>query len=193
MHNLLALLAPQSSALDFRQRVSPKEAAFVFLLGLLLALLRFAALYGIAIHPDEAYYWTWSRRLDWAYYDLNLGIAFYIRLFTSLLGENYLALKLAAIFPFPFSLFPFPFSLFPFPFSLFPFPFSLFPFPFSLFPFPFSLFPFPFSLFPFPFSLFPFPFSLFPFPFSLFPFPFSLFPFPFSLLRFAALSLLYEL
>ena len=102
MNNLLSLLPPPSSALIFLQKVSRKEVFYVFLLGLVLAILRFFALYGIAIHPDEAYYWTWSRRLDWAYYDLGPGIALYIRLFTSFLGENYLSLKLAALFPFPF-------------------------------------------------------------------------------------------
>ena len=106
MSQLLALLFPQSSFADFEKQLGrrqiAREAAFAFLLGVFFAFLRFAVFYGIGIHPDEAYYWTWSRRLDWAYYDFNLGIAFYIRLFTSLFGESYLALKLAAIFPFPF-------------------------------------------------------------------------------------------
>lgn len=37
---------------------------------------------------DEAYYWVWSRELDWGYYDQPPGIAFFIRLGTELLpGE----------------------------------------------------------------------------------------------------------
>lgn len=50
----------------------------------------------VPLHPDEAYYWTWSRDLAPSYYDQGPGIAFYIRLFTQLLGDTHLALKLAA-------------------------------------------------------------------------------------------------
>lgn len=50
----------------------------------------------LPLHPDEAYYWTWSRALALSYYDQGPGIAFFIRLFTAILGDTHLALKLAA-------------------------------------------------------------------------------------------------
>jgi hypothetical protein len=33
----------------------------------------------LQLHPDEAYYWLWSRRLDWGYYDHSPLIAYLIR------------------------------------------------------------------------------------------------------------------
>jgi uncharacterized membrane protein len=51
----------------------------------------------LPLHPDEAYYWDWSRHLDWSYYDQGPGVAFYIRIFTSVLGNTIPALKLAAL------------------------------------------------------------------------------------------------
>ena len=51
---------------------------------------------GMDIHPDEAYYWTWSRMLDWSFNDQGPGIAFYIALFTTPFGDTIFALKLGA-------------------------------------------------------------------------------------------------
>ncbi|MEQ9366691.1 MAG: glycosyltransferase family 39 protein [Leptospirales bacterium] len=51
----------------------------------------------IPLVADEAYYWEWSRRLDFSYYDQGPGVAFYIRAFTALLGDTHFALKVAAI------------------------------------------------------------------------------------------------
>jgi 4-amino-4-deoxy-L-arabinose transferase-like glycosyltransferase len=51
---------------------------------------------GFELHPDEAYYWMWSRHLDLSYYDQGPGIAYFIRLFTTLMGENLFALRTAA-------------------------------------------------------------------------------------------------
>lgn len=31
--------------------------------------LRYAFYYDLPLHPDEAYYWTWTQRLSWSYYD----------------------------------------------------------------------------------------------------------------------------
>lgn len=52
----------------------------------------------LEVHPDEAYYWEWSRHLDWGYYDQGPGVAYYIRIFTLLFGDTVLALKSAAVF-----------------------------------------------------------------------------------------------
>jgi len=51
---------------------------------------------GLDLHPDEAYYWMWSRFLDLSYYDQGPGVAFYIRPFTELAGNTLFALRLSA-------------------------------------------------------------------------------------------------
>ena len=63
-----------------------------------LSILRFLYSLQLDLHPDEAYYWAWSRILDWSYYDQGPGVAYYIRFFTFLFGDTHLALKLAANF-----------------------------------------------------------------------------------------------
>ncbi|MCB1307674.1 MAG: glycosyltransferase family 39 protein [Leptospiraceae bacterium] len=60
--------------------------------------LRLALALTQAIHPDEAYYWVWSTKPDWAYYDHAPGVAYYILFFTTLFGDTHFALKLAASF-----------------------------------------------------------------------------------------------
>ncbi len=45
---------------------------------------------------DEAYYWQWSRHLDWGYYDNTPLMAPVIRLFTLLLGTNELGVRAGA-------------------------------------------------------------------------------------------------
>ncbi|MDX1959818.1 MAG: glycosyltransferase family 39 protein [Leptospiraceae bacterium] len=51
----------------------------------------------LGLVPDEVYYWEWSRNIDFSFYDQGPGVALYIRLFTSILGNNLFSLKLAAI------------------------------------------------------------------------------------------------
>ncbi len=48
----------------------------------------FGALYNIwlPVHPDEAYYWDWSRHLSLSYYDGPPLMAYLIRISTFLLG-----------------------------------------------------------------------------------------------------------
>lgn len=53
----------------------------------LLTLLRLAFIGRFELSPDEAYYWTWSRHLDWAYFDQGPLIALVIRFFTELVGS----------------------------------------------------------------------------------------------------------
>ena len=50
--------------------------------------LRFVGLAQRPLLPDEAYYWLWSRHLDWAYYDHPAGIALLVRLSTALGGSS---------------------------------------------------------------------------------------------------------
>ena len=47
--------------------------------------------------PDECSYWTWSRRLDWSYFDNSGMVAYLIRLSTAVLGEQ---TPFSARFPF---------------------------------------------------------------------------------------------
>jgi 4-amino-4-deoxy-L-arabinose transferase-like glycosyltransferase len=57
----------------------------------LLALLTGFRLWYAAVHglvQDESYYWQWSRRLAPAYFDQGPGIAFLIRIGTSLFGDT---------------------------------------------------------------------------------------------------------
>ena len=55
---------------------------------LLTSLLRLTQLTRFELAPDEAYYWDWSRRLAWGYYDQGPMIAYVIRLTTTLFGTN---------------------------------------------------------------------------------------------------------
>lgn len=47
--------------------------------------------------PDETYYWEWSRRLDWGYYDQGPMIAWAIRASCSLLGDTEIGIRMTAV------------------------------------------------------------------------------------------------
>jgi 4-amino-4-deoxy-L-arabinose transferase-like glycosyltransferase len=51
----------------------------------------------LPLHPDEAYYWLWSRHLDLSYYDHPPLIAYLIRLFT-LFKTSECTVRLAGVF-----------------------------------------------------------------------------------------------
>src|SRR5207249_3014637 len=40
------------------------------------------------LSPDEAYYFQWSKRLDWAYFSKGPGVALAIRMGAAIFGEN---------------------------------------------------------------------------------------------------------
>ncbi len=63
---------------------------------LLLTLFRFWYDTQHELLQDEAYYWQWSRHLDWGYYDNTPLMAPVIRLFTLLLGTNALGVRAGA-------------------------------------------------------------------------------------------------
>lgn len=42
----------------------------------------------VELSPDEAYYWLWSQRLDWAYFSKGPGVALAIRVATGLAGDT---------------------------------------------------------------------------------------------------------
>ncbi|MCB1324062.1 MAG: glycosyltransferase family 39 protein [Spirochaetales bacterium] len=76
--------------------VPRRELAFVLLAVSAVALARLLYGLGLPLYPDEAYYWAWSVRPDWAYFDQGPGVAYYILLFTGLFGDTHFALRLAA-------------------------------------------------------------------------------------------------
>ena len=49
------------------------------------------------LFPQEAYYWTWSRDLDWSYFDHPPLATFGIALTTAVLGSTAFGIKLAAV------------------------------------------------------------------------------------------------
>ncbi len=48
------------------------------------------------LHPDEAYYWAWSRQLDIGYFDNSPFVAYVIRFFTMIGGQNELWVRMPA-------------------------------------------------------------------------------------------------
>lgn len=65
---------------------------------LLLVVTLFNLIYNatLPLHPDEAYYWAWSRHLDLSYFDHPPMVAYLIRL-TTLLGQSEFAIRLTAV------------------------------------------------------------------------------------------------
>ena len=67
-----------------------------YILFLITYILKFFYSLQVGLVPDEAYYWTWSRNLDFSFYDQGPGVALYIRFFTYLFGDTIYSLRLAA-------------------------------------------------------------------------------------------------
>ncbi len=63
---------------------------FSFLLHLYLAV-------HLPLDPDETYYWEWSRRLAWGYYDQGPAIAALIHIFCELFGDTALGVRAGII------------------------------------------------------------------------------------------------
>jgi len=72
----------------------PARAALLLAGGSILLHVAYAGLVGLS--PQEAYYWTWSRRLALSYFDHPPLAAWTIRLFTDLLGTSERTIRLAA-------------------------------------------------------------------------------------------------
>jgi 4-amino-4-deoxy-L-arabinose transferase-like glycosyltransferase len=51
----------------------------------------------LPLHPDEAYYWVWSRNLELSYYDHPPMVAYAIRLMTTMFGDSETIIRLAAV------------------------------------------------------------------------------------------------
>lgn len=66
---------------------------YLFLIG--ITLLRLFYIRIIELAPDEAYYWTWSKQLQWGYYDHPPLVAFLIWISTNLAGDNEFGVRLS--------------------------------------------------------------------------------------------------
>ena len=60
-------------------------------------LLRIALAARLPLVPEEAYYWSWSRHLDWSYFDHPPLATYSIALTTAVFGQTAFAIKLAAV------------------------------------------------------------------------------------------------
>src|SRR5438309_6296463 len=65
-----------------------KPRTLVFLALAFVTALRLFMIAQVELAPDEAYYYLWSQRLDWAYFSKGPGVALAIRLGTALFGAN---------------------------------------------------------------------------------------------------------
>ncbi len=70
--------------------------ALLFLISLLIWRIIYVYIAPIELSPDEAYYWEWSRRLDWGYYSKPPMVAWIIGLATWLFGNTAFAVRLPA-------------------------------------------------------------------------------------------------
>ncbi|MBI1249501.1 phospholipid carrier-dependent glycosyltransferase [bacterium] len=73
------------------------QRAIWFLLGLGLLRIVYLALDPFDLVHDEAYYWDWSRQLDYGYFSKPPMIAWIIGLSTRLLGDHEFAVRLPAV------------------------------------------------------------------------------------------------
>jgi hypothetical protein len=69
--------------------------AYSLLVGIFL--IRFTYIGTLGIAPDEAYYWDWSRKLSFGYYDHPPMVAWFIYLSTKLFGDTLRGVKFMAI------------------------------------------------------------------------------------------------
>ncbi len=74
------------------------QGYFLFLLaGVFIFRLSFLILAPLDLSPDEAYYWDWSRHLDWGYYSKPPLVAWIIAFFTNILGNNEFGVRFPAL------------------------------------------------------------------------------------------------
>lgn len=71
----------------------PYPKAF-FILLTVTTLFRLFYIQWIELAPDEAYYWTWSRHLQWGYYDHPPMVGFLIWIFASIGGQGEFGVRL---------------------------------------------------------------------------------------------------
>src|SRR5262245_57768479 len=75
-----------------------RYAAFMLVVAVtVLRLVCLANFCPLDLAPDEAYYWDWSRRLDWSYHSKGPLVAWLIRLSCEALGNTVFAVRLPAV------------------------------------------------------------------------------------------------
>ena len=82
---------PESSTGDNPEKKYQK--AF-FLLLIATAIFRLFYIQWIELAPDEAYYWTWARHLQWGYYDHPPMVGFLVWVFTAIAGQGEFGVRL---------------------------------------------------------------------------------------------------
>ncbi len=97
----MTVTAPRDAAANAE---SPASKRSPLLAPLLIILLSLVAHVYLAIHfplaSDETYYWEWSRRLDWGYYDQGPVIAWVIRAGCALFGDTDIGVRSGIILAF---------------------------------------------------------------------------------------------
>ncbi len=74
-----------------------RNAAALGALIVTITLLRLLLAASLPLLPQEAYYWSWSRALDWSYFDHPPLAAYAIAASTALVGQAVFGIKLAAV------------------------------------------------------------------------------------------------
>ena len=74
-----------------------KSRRLAYTLIVAAALVRLAMAAAVPLVPDEAYYWEWSRRLAWGYFDHPPAIALLIRAGTAVFGNTPLGVRVGSI------------------------------------------------------------------------------------------------
>ena len=76
------------------EKIFSKRNTFIFV-GIIICFKIFLS-YILELHPDEAYYWLWSKHLAFGYYDHSPMIAYFIKL-TTLFWDSELFVRLSSI------------------------------------------------------------------------------------------------
>jgi 4-amino-4-deoxy-L-arabinose transferase-like glycosyltransferase len=79
---------------DFPEGGDEKYRRALFILLAVTSAFRLFYIQAIELAPDEAYYWTWSRNLQWGYYDHPPLVGFLIRIGTAVAGNGEFGVRL---------------------------------------------------------------------------------------------------
>ncbi len=82
---------------DSRWQTLPDRAHSIALLIAGFTLLRLLLAATVPLVPQEAYYWSWSRHLDWSYFDHPPLATYGIALTTAVFGQSVFAIKLSSV------------------------------------------------------------------------------------------------
>ena len=84
--------------LDLEVSSGSKYQKSFFILLIATTIFRLFYIQWVELAPDEAYYWTWSRHLQWGYYDHPPMIGFLIWIFTAIAGQGEFGVRLGWVF-----------------------------------------------------------------------------------------------